>query len=66
MVVVSTNVCREVVIPECKQNMMSLRGQAGWAKMTSLGEQHWHATQPTKLSNKPFSLQTLVSTHFRN
>ncbi len=26
-------------IPECNQNMMSLRGQASWAKMTSLGGQ---------------------------
>ncbi len=24
-------------IPECKQNMTSLRGQARWAKVTSLG-----------------------------
>ncbi len=24
------------VIPECKQNKMSLRGQASWDKMTSL------------------------------
>jgi hypothetical protein len=33
------NVCREnrLVIPECNQNMMSLRGQASWAKMMSLG-----------------------------
>jgi hypothetical protein len=26
-----------VVIPEFKQNMMSLGGQASWDKMTSLG-----------------------------
>ncbi len=26
-----------LVIPECKQKMMSLRGQASSAKMTSLG-----------------------------
>jgi hypothetical protein len=26
-----------LVILECKQNMTSLRGQASWAKMTSLG-----------------------------
>jgi hypothetical protein len=31
------NVCRDrLVITECKQNMTSLRGQASWAKMTSL------------------------------
>jgi hypothetical protein len=28
-----------LVILECKQNMTSLRGQASWAKMTSLGGQ---------------------------
>jgi len=26
-----------LAIPECKQNMMSLRGQPNWAKMMSLG-----------------------------
>jgi hypothetical protein len=33
------NVCRvnRLVIPECNQNMMSLRGQTSWAKMMSLG-----------------------------
>ncbi len=54
-----------LVIPECKQNMMLLRGQASWAKMTSLrGKLTAPACQPTKfvkkLSNEPFSLQTLI------
>ncbi len=26
-----------LVIPECKQNMMPLRGQTSWPKMMSLG-----------------------------
>jgi len=35
---VQSNVCRDrLVIPEYNQNMMSLRGQASWTKMTSLG-----------------------------
>ncbi len=47
-----TNVCR-LVIPECKQNMMSLRGQASWAKMMSLrGKLTAPAYHPTKFVNK--------------
>jgi hypothetical protein len=42
-----------LVIPECKQNMMSLRGQASWAKMTSLrGKLTVPACHPTKFVNK--------------
>jgi hypothetical protein len=42
-----------VVILECKQNMTSLRGQANWAKMTSLGGKLTAlACHPTKYVNK--------------
>jgi hypothetical protein len=42
-----------VVIPECKHNMTSLRGQASWARMTSLGEKLIALTcHPTKFVNK--------------
>jgi len=56
-----------LVIPEGKQNMMSLRGQASWAKMMSLrGKLTAPACHPTKfltkLRNEPFSLQTLLKT----
>jgi hypothetical protein len=42
-----------LVIPECKHNMTSLRGQASWAKMTSLrGKLTALAWHPTKFVNK--------------
>jgi hypothetical protein len=42
-----------LVIPECKQNMTSLRGQASWAKMTLLrGKLTLPAYHPTKSVNK--------------
>jgi hypothetical protein len=42
-----------LAIPQCKQNMMSLRGQASWAKMTSLGGKLTApACHPTKYANK--------------
>jgi hypothetical protein len=42
-----------LVIPECNQNTMSLRGQASWAKMTSLkGKLTVPACYPTKFVNK--------------
>jgi hypothetical protein len=54
-----------LVIPECKQNMMSLKGQASWAKMMSLNGKlralAYHRTKTSKqMSNEPFSLQILV------
>jgi hypothetical protein len=40
-------------IPECKQNMMSFRGQASWAKVISLGGRLTApACHPTKYVNK--------------
>jgi hypothetical protein len=40
IILVKPNVCRDrSVIFGCNQNMTSLRGQASWAKMTSLGGQ---------------------------
>jgi hypothetical protein len=40
-------------ILECKQNMMSLRGQPSWAKMTLLGAKLTAlACHPTKYLNK--------------
>jgi hypothetical protein len=50
--------------------MTSDRGQASLAKMTSLGvgKQRRHATRPnlkTKLTNEPFSLQTLLKPNAR-
>ncbi len=42
-----------LVIPVCKQNMTSLRGQASWAKMTSLrGKQAALVCHLTKYVNK--------------
>jgi hypothetical protein len=42
-----------LVLPECKQNITSLRGQAGWAKMMSLGGKLTAlACHPTKFVNK--------------
>jgi hypothetical protein len=42
-----------LVIPECKQNMTSLRGQGNWAKMTSLrGKLKVLACHMTKFVNK--------------
>jgi hypothetical protein len=42
-----------LVIPECNQNMMSLRGQTSWAKMTSLrGKLTALACHLTKFVNK--------------
>jgi hypothetical protein len=42
-----------LVIPECKQNMTSLRVQASWAKMTSLrGKLTTLVGYPTKFVNK--------------
>jgi hypothetical protein len=42
-----------LVIPECKHIMTSLRGQASWAKMTSLrGKLTTPAFHPTKFVNK--------------
>jgi hypothetical protein len=42
-----------LVIPECKQNMTSLRGQPSWAKMMSLrGKLRALACQPTNFVNK--------------
>ncbi len=41
------------IIPECKQNKISLRGQASWDKMTSLREKLTvPACHPTKFVNK--------------
>jgi len=42
-----------LVIRECKQSMMSLRGQARWAKMMShRGKLSALACHPTKFVNK--------------
>ncbi len=42
-----------LVIPECKQNMTSLRGQASWAKMTAIwGKLTALMCHPTKSVNK--------------
>jgi hypothetical protein len=42
-----------LVIPECKQNMTTLRGQASWAKLMSLkGKLTAPACHPTKYVNK--------------
>ncbi len=42
-----------LVIPECNQNMMSLMGEASWAKMMSLrGKLIALACHPTKYVNK--------------
>jgi hypothetical protein len=51
---VKSNVCGDrLVIPEFKQNMMSLRGQVSWAKMISLREKLTApACHPTKFVNK--------------
>ncbi len=48
------SVCIDMlVIPECKQIMMSLRRQDIWAKMTSLrGKLTAPACHPTKFVNK--------------
>jgi len=48
------NVSRDtLVLPECKQNMMSLWGQASWAKMTSLGGKLTALVcHPTRFVNK--------------
>jgi len=52
-----------LVIPECKHNMMSLRGQASWAKMTSLrGKLTALACHPTKFVNKS-DKRTYLSTN---
>jgi hypothetical protein len=46
-------VCDRLVIPECNQNMSSLRGKASWAKMTSLmGKLTAPACHLTKFVNK--------------
>jgi hypothetical protein len=71
----STNVCRDMlVIPKCKQKMTSLRGQASWAKMMSLGgkltalvclaDQICKQSWVTNISlYKHFFLQTFFSTN---
>ncbi len=52
-----------LVLPECKQHMTSLRGQASWAKMTSLrGKLTATACHLTKFVNKA-ELQTFLSTN---
>jgi hypothetical protein len=52
---VQANVCREIDYSLCKQKMMSFRGQAGWAKMTSPGGKltalGCHPTKINKLKN---------------
>jgi hypothetical protein len=52
--IIKKQCCREIVsYTEWKQNMMSLRGQASWAKMTSLGGKLTaSAGHPTKYANK--------------
>jgi hypothetical protein len=44
---------KRLIIPKFKQNMMSLKGQASWAKMTSLRMKLTApACHPTKFVNK--------------
>jgi hypothetical protein len=55
-----------LVIPEFEHNMMSLRGQASWAKMTSLrGKQTALVCHLTKFVNKA-EWQTFFSTKIDN
>ncbi len=63
--IVLGNVCREIgwLFLNVNKNMMSLRGQASWAKMTSLrGKLTAPPFHPTKFVNKA-ELRIFLSTN---